>query len=171
MTKSILRRSVSLIAFMSDVCETVQIKGAGGEPVRVNKSDYDADQDSDKPTMKLFTKDNEGEQTVPPIPAASGFPEGATPTAAPIAPNFGAIDGNAPNQQGAQPLTMDPEKQAAAPTAPSPEQLVVVKEGTTRKPVYFVVNGTGEKVERTGLEKDGYATEADAWAAIVALPR
>lgn len=165
--KAMLLSGVAMIAHMSDVCETVQIKGADGEPVRVNKSDFDADQDSDKPTMKLFTKDKEGEQTAPPIPAPSGYPEGVAPTAAPSAPNFNHVSGDAPNAQGAAPLVMDEAKAAAAPTAPSVDQLLVNKEG--RK--YFVVDGTGTKVTRAGIDDAGYKSDSDAWAAIMALPR
>ena len=81
---------VAPVAFMSETTETVLIKGADGKPLRVNKSDYDADQASDKPSMTLH-KDDDG-----PSLGSSGEPVktfadlGMPPVAAPSAPDFTA---------------------------------------------------------------------------------
>lgn len=50
---------------------------------------------------------------------------------------------------------------------PSP-QLAVVEDKKKKK--FFVVNSaTGDHVERDGIDAGGYASDADAWAAIMAL--
>lgn len=46
------------------------------------------------------------------------------------------------------------------------EQLLVTKDGKK----FVVVNSDQVRIERDGIDKDGYKTEADAWAAIMALP-
>lgn len=154
--------SVAPIAFMSDMVETVLVKGAGGKPLRVNKSDFDADQASEKPTMTLH-KDDDGPAVADGEAPVKTFGElGMQPVAAPSAPDFSGGD-------GAAPLPIDPDKNAAAPVAPSPNQRLVSKEGTGARAKYFVVDGTGTKLT-DGVDADGYKTEQEAWAAIMALP-
>lgn len=46
-----------------------------------------------------------------------------------------------------------------------PVALLVTKKGKK----FIVVDGDGKAVERDGIDADGYATENDAWAAIMAL--
>lgn len=46
-----------------------------------------------------------------------------------------------------------------------PENLLVTKKGKK----FIVVNQNGDRIERAGIEEDGYETEAAAWAAIMAL--
>ena len=101
----------------AETCEIVIIEGPEG-PVRVNKSDFDADQASDSPKMKL-----------------------ATVSDAP-----------------AEPVKNE-----------TPAQLLVSKEGTGAKAVFFVTDAQGVKVTGEGITETGYASEADAWAAIMAL--
>jgi hypothetical protein len=157
--------SVIARAFMSDVCEVVTIKGKNGDPIRVNKTDYDRDQASDKPTMKLHTDD--AEQSAAGTIMTNGYPDGVPhPVAAPAAPNFSAPD-------SADEPVVDPTKSAVAPTNPSSQQLMVAKEGTTKANTkFFVVRGDGTKLTGDeGVNGDGYGTEKDAWDAIMALPR
>lgn len=164
--KVLLLASVAMVApvaFMSETCETVLIKGKGGDAVRVNKSDYDADQASDKPTMTLH-KDDDGPSLGAPGEPVKTFDQlGMAPVAAPSAPDFTGGGEVAPTP-------MDPNKDAAAPVAPSPNQRLVSKEGTGRNTKYFVVDGTGTKLTMDGVNTDGYATEKEAWDAIMALP-
>lgn len=155
-----LLASVAAVAFMSETCETVLIKGKDGKPVRVNKSDYDADRAADKSTMTLH-KDDDGPERGATGEGAKTF-EGLNmpPVAAPSAPNFNNTEG-----VGTEP-PIDPTKNAAAPVAPSQNQRLVSKEG--RK--FYVVDGTGTKLTDDGIDQDGYKTEKEAWDAIMALP-
>lgn len=145
-------------AFMSDVCPTVTIIGHDGDPLIVNKSDYDADQAEGGAKSMTLHKTQHG--------AASGgtptaYPPGVQPTAAPSAPNFNSGDQT--------PDVIDPAKNAAAPTAPSPNSLLVSKGGTEKKPVFTIVDGNGAPVVHGLINADGYATEKEAWDAVVAV--
>lgn len=150
-------------AFMSEIAETVIINGPNG-PVRVNKSDYDADQ-SDKGAKSMTLHKEQSIDALTGGGQQIGYPPGTQPTAAPSAPNFGnAVE------HGAAPV-IDPNKNAVAPSTPSPNTLLVAKEGTEKKPRFFVVDGTGAHVEAPSIDKDGYETEANAWAAAMAVMR
>lgn len=145
-----------LTAFTSETCETVTVKGKDGHPLRINKSDFDADQADDGAKQYTLHKDDDG-----PAKAASGEPVqtfeqlGIPPVAAPSAPDF----------SGGQsaPIPIDPNKQAAAPVAPTPGQLLVLKEA---KDKYIVVDATGTKLSDKRLVELGlagsYKTEAEA---------
>lgn len=150
-----------LTAFTSETCETVTVKGKDGHPLRINKSDFDADQADDGAKQYTLHKDDDG-----PAKAASGEPVqtfeqlGIPPVAAPSAPDF----------SGGQsaPIPIDPNKQAAAPVAPTPSQLLVMKSGSK----YIVTDATGTPVkDRPGIENEGYKTEALALAAVAAAPQ
>ena len=52
---------------------------------------------------------------------------------------------------------------AAAP--PAPVQMAVTKKGKK----FVVVDTAGNVIERDGVDKDGYASDAEAWKAITAL--
>lgn len=150
--------SVIPMAFMSaDVCEVVSIEGADGKPVRVNKSDYDADQaEGGAKSMTLHKEQPDqsvaGQVVIPP-------PAGVTIPPAPAAPNFVPA-----TDAAGQPL---PVGAPVPPTTPAPNAKLVMKEG--RK--YYVVDTTGAKITGTdGIDEAGYASEADAIAAINALP-
>lgn len=165
--KKLLLASVAMVApvaFMSETCETVLIKGKDGKPVRVNKSDYDADQaEGGAKEMTLFKGGDDADQAVTGEPVKTFDQLGMQPVAAPSAPDF---SGGGETSS----LPVDPRKEAAAPVAPSPNQRLVSKEGTGKNTKYFVVDGTGAKIEMDGVNKDGYATEKEAWDAIMALP-
>jgi hypothetical protein len=150
--------TVAALAFMSDTVETVNVKGADGQPLRINKSDYDADQADDGAKAYTLHK-SEAEQSVGSVPLQPLAP-GIDPVAAPSAPDFSG-------GEGVTPLPIDPLKNAAAPTVPSPNQRLVAKEGTK----FFVVDGSGEKItDLASIETKGYKTEAEAWKAIMDLP-
>jgi len=53
---------------------------------------------------------------------------------------------------------------APADTAP-PAPMLVSKQGKK----FFVVDGQAKPIDVAGIDVSGYATEADAWAAIMAL--
>jgi hypothetical protein len=141
----------------SDTCETVLVEGGDCGPVRVNKSDFDADQASDKPQYKLATVKEAAkvENDVPADPLVGG-----PPLAAPSAPDFSG--------ERKEPENIDPLKNAAAPTAGSPNQRLVFKEGKK----FYVVDGGGNKITdmAPNIDPAGYATEELAWTAIRALP-
>ena len=140
-----LASSVAPVAFMSgEVVETVV---AGG--VRVNKADYDANPKAYGSLDKAATAEDAA-LNVETTGGAASLPEGATTVPAPSAA-----------------VRILGEDKTVAPSQPSPGQLVVFKGGTAKKPVYTVTDTQGEPVkEMEGIDPNGYATEADAWAAI-----
>lgn len=158
--KSFLALGMSAIAYaahMAETCEVVMVKGKGGTPVRINKSDYDAD-----PGAFTLHKD-EPVQTVEGS-SLGGLPENVQQKPAPSAPDFNASNGEAP----ATPLPIDPATGAAMPTVPAADQFLVVKDG--RK--FYVATKAGEDYPRvtgvTGIDEGGYKTDAEAWQAVEA---
>jgi hypothetical protein len=154
--KSLLLASVASVfatAFMSDVCETVMVKGGdGGDPIRINKSDYDADQAEGGAKKYHLHADDKQPQPDPivgtgPVPVHPAL----TIPPAPSAPNF-----------------VNP----VAPQTASADTLMVAKGGTGAKAKFFVVRPDGTRVEdMRDVDKDGYATEALAWAAVEAVKK
>lgn len=149
--RAILLASVAVTAFMSDTLETVTIQTENG-PVRVNKSDYDADQNSDKPTMKLAT-DAQQEKTPDVVPAGAVTAPAIPVPPAPSAPGFNPAypEGQAPNAN------------IATPTTATTDQLGVVKTG---KKFYVVTVHDGKRFEGERINKDGYDTSELAWDAV-----
>lgn len=151
--KNLLSFTAFARAFMSDICETVLVKGDNG-PVRVNKSDFDADQA--KGGAKLFTlhKETKAEED-----AGLTAPQPTGATATPVDPALTIPPApSAPDLGGA----------AVPPANPAPNQYLAMKDGKK----FFVVNAAGERAEIDGINnKDGYATEQDAWNAILTIPR
>jgi hypothetical protein len=144
---SVCASALALNARAFDTCETVMVGG-----VRVNRSDYDADQEKpakERQYGKLDTKQEDAPQSSGDAPMA---PPAPAPEPQPVAP--------APEPQ---PVAPAPEPQ---PVAPSPGGLLISKEGNR----YFVVNAQGEKVtDNAAIDaKKGYASEPDAWAAAIA---
>jgi hypothetical protein len=154
MKSLLLASAVSLcaVAFMSDVCETVLIKGADGKPLRVNKSDYDADQaEGGEKKMTLHTEDKK-EQPDPIVgeTVVSVHPELTIPPA-PSAPTF-----------------VNP----VAPSTANTDTLMVAKHGTGKAAKFFVVRPDGSKIEdMRDVNKDGYDTEPLAWAAVMEVKK
>lgn len=155
MNKTALFASVALRSFMSDIVETV-IVNMGGTPVRVNKSDYEADKDS-------FTLHEE--LTAEQVPAIAGTPVGLPDNIivppAPSAPNFGSAPGEPVVPAGAP----------VPPTSPSPGAKLIMK---NTKGKFIVVEGTEPYAPIKGVEgidEKGYATQEDAAKAIAGLPQ
>lgn len=151
-------------AFMSDVCETVIVTRKGSSAkVRVNKSDYDRDQAEGGAKEMTLSKDEAEQSVASGVQAPAAWPEGMTPVAAPAAPDYSGGDDTSP-------VVKDPVKDAAAPTAPPANTRLVAQEGKGAKAKFFVVDGTGAKLAIDGVNPDGYATDGEAWQAILALP-
>lgn len=156
-----LLTSVALhaVAFMSDTCETVSVNGG----VRVNKSDYDADQAEGG--AGLYTLDSAKKQEANIDPSAGvnvTLPEGTTVPPAPSAPI--PVDPNGIANPNA----------VTAPTVASPGELLVSKAGTAKAPKYFVVGQDGQPITGDSLidvmiDAKGYDSEPDAWSAINAV--
>lgn len=163
--KYLLLMSVAPIAFNSAPLETVTVVGQDGEPLRINKTDYEADQaPGGAKKFELHTDE---------APQANGagvalpVPDNITQPAAPAAPDFTSND--------QQTDAIDPHKNAAVPPAPSIGQKLVQKEGEGKKAKFFVVtadaDGTFPKLTGVaGIDEAGYATDREAWNAIMALP-
>lgn len=129
--------AVAAMAFMSEIVETVIVKGDGGEPLRINKSDYDADPKA----WKLHGDDKNDAPDVITAGAPVAVAEGLIIPPAPSAPHF-----------------IDP----AAPATASNDTLFINKEGK----LFFIVRADGSKVDDAlDVDPKGYKTEAEARAA------
>jgi hypothetical protein len=167
---SILALLVSSLAmgFMSEVTDVVlaTMKGSS-DPVRVNKDDFDADQE--KPTGERQYGEYKGKDA--PEQSAAGVSaqpfdalEGVRPQAAPSAPNFTG------GESTVKPV-MDEQKGAVAPAVPSANSRLVMKDGDK----FFVVDGMGGKLTADAvggdIDEKGYKSEKAAQDAIARLPR
>lgn len=164
--KQMLACTVALaaIAYSHGRTETVLISGGKGKgPIRVNKSDYDADQaDGGEKSMTLYKgKDPTEDDTAAGARSDVNVThaKGVVTTAAPSAPDFTAGD------SASQP-PIDEAKNAAAPVSTTVDQLLVMKDpGKNGK--YFIANGMGEKItgdraKLLGIDEKGYDTEEAA---------
>lgn len=161
--KIALLASVAAV-FSSEICETVTIQTENG-PVRVNKSDYDADQaEGGAKSMTLATE----KQAAPVADAETQTPQ-----------TVGQTDGAGAVVVPADGLTVPPapsapvnalggdESKVATPNTLAPNTLLVIKDGKK----FYVVRPTGEKVtDVEGIDAAGYASEEAARNAINALP-
>lgn len=139
-------------AFMSETVETITVGG-----VRVNKADYEADQEKPEGERQYKGKVGKDEdQSQAGMTAGVMDTSDGPPLAAPSAPNFGGED------DGVAPAPIDPLKNAVAPTTGTADQRLVLKEGSK----YFIVNAKGEKVTGDGIEAKGYSSDSAAWKAI-----
>lgn len=167
---SILALAASSIAigFMSEVTDVVYatMKGSS-DPVRVNKSDFDADQE--KPSGERQYGEYKGkDEPAQSAAGASAQPfealEGVRPQAAPSAPDFTS------GEPTVKPI-IDEQKGAIAPAVPSANSRLVMKEGNK----FFIVDGMGVKLtaEAVGgdIDEEGYKSEKAAQDAIARLPR
>lgn len=149
--------SVALVALahMSDTCETVSVNGG----LRVNKSDYDADQgDGGAKQYKLDSAAKQEANVDNTAGVETTLPPGVTVPPAPSAPIPLAPDGTVPTAG------------IVTATTASPGQLLVSKGGTDKKPKFYVVTVDGgvstPVVDREGIDKAGYDSEVEAWEAI-----
>ena len=123
---------------MSDSVPTVKIWTANG-PVIINESDFDA------AIHTLATPDQLAAETPAPAPVAA------------VVTNETDNNGEPINQ--AAPAQQLPRGEVAAPAT-----MLVSKKGKK----FIVVDDKGTAIVRDGIEPEGYASEADAWAAITA---
>lgn len=148
--------------------ETVLISGGRGkDPIRVNKSDYEADQSDDganemslyqgkNPPDETPTKGNRSDVNV----TGQGDGGEVKTTAAPSAPDFTEGDRATP--------PTDQTKNAAAPTSTTADQLLVMKSNKGKSKGKFVIaDGTGTPItgdyaKTLGIDEGGYDTEAAA---------
>lgn len=170
--KNILLSSVAaIVAFNSEIVEVVTIETENG-PVRINKSDYDPDKHTlsgaqpreDGPTIEEFVAAGYDPKNYPPkgYLSRSSDEEIAAAIKAKEAPAEPQQTGeNATQPTGEQ----QPQANTAEP-AQQPVQRLVSQFGAK----YFIVDGGGNKLTGEGIDNKGYKTEADAWAAVVALP-
>lgn len=130
---------------MNSIVKTVNILRSG-TVVRINESDYDAERDGS-------VVDDAG--------VAAGV--------AIVSDDTGGNAGAAGNNGGGEPPVTPavPTAPAANPeptTAAAPVQMLVTAKGKK----FIVVDAAGEAVEHEKIDSKGYATENDAWVAIVA---
>lgn len=153
--------ALSALAYSHGRTETVWATEGKHGPFRVNKSDFDIDQQSDKPRYKA----SDGPNSEPSTEGVTSdvnvtHTNGVQTTAAPSAPDFSN------NSEGTTPPT-DEVKQAAAPTATTIDQLLVMKQGTGKSAKFFITDGMGQKIEGDrakllGIDEKGYDTEEAA---------
>lgn len=161
MRTMLLTTAASVVAFMSETCETVMAKiGGKGEYVRVNKSDVEA---NPKGYTVSDAKTDEADKEPAPdrVGVSTNVADGVIVPPAPSAPQIAPAAGQ----------EAPPPAAPVAPTIPSPNQMLVMKEGNGARAKYFVVSATGAHVEGVeGIDAGGYKTEAEAWEAVKAQP-
>ena len=144
---------------MHDTCKTVLIKGADG-PVRVNESDYNADQAEDgAKSMTLYKgKDEDGVTDPSNVQTANTVQVPSADNPAPVAPSAPAFA--APE---------NPQTGPAAPTIASPNTRSIMKQGKK----WQIVDENGERITAfPGLiSEKGYDTEEEARHVLTLLPR
>lgn len=159
--RAMLLASTAMLAtaFNSDVCETVLVRNSNGE-YRMNKSDYDAMEEADRPQLAAAAKREEN--TVADNSRSIGSDISLSPGEQPPAPSAPAF------VNGGNPET---------PTIASPNQLGVVKNGKVWLVVDLSKQVEGqppvayEPKEGEAIDPAGYKTEAEAWKAIMDRPR
>lgn len=165
MRKFALLTSVAVVAF--DNVETVMVQHPNGEPVMVNKADFDADQADDGPKHYKALSAKKAEAATP-EPTTEGVPSvpaaGVLVPPAPSAPNFTAPAADVP------PTPIDAATGAATPTTLAPGQMGLVEEGRGAKARFFAAYGDGSKVKGVaGIDEAGYADQKAGWDAITAV--
>lgn len=148
---------------MSDVLKTILVNGENG-PIRINEADFNEKEHklykpkkSDEPVVEGITP-----TTVIPAPAGVSVPP--TPS---TPPQFAQPGSNDPLQPMLVPGAFTPP--AAPQNTPqtitaTADQKLVSKIGKK----FFVVNVSGEKIVADGIDdKNGYDSEALAWAAVL----
>lgn len=155
--------ALAAIGYSHGTTETVMVKRKGWkDPVRVNRSDFDTDQAGAKEFTEYTGDDAEALNTGIASDVNATGANGVQTTAAPSAPNFAPAE-------NADPLPVDPVKQAAAPSSTTVDQLLVMKSGTGKNAKFFIADGvgnkiTGDKAKLLGIDESGYDTEEAAKA-------
>lgn len=147
-TSTAIGRAAAYMSLAEELA-TVLVKTENG-PVRINLSDFDP--------SKLELADP---SDLPPAPVAQQEPEqqqssadanGVKDTPQPDAPD-GAPEGDAGDGTVVEHPAVSDKRG-------------VVKTGSK----YFVTDLAGAKIEADGIDPNGYKTEGEAWAAVVAAP-
>lgn len=158
--------SVSALAFMSEIVDTVEVVGSDGKALRINADEFDGSKHTmfQRPAGEVAgTPVQMNTFTAPPVvplaasaPVIGGgatlHPHGAAPGQQPYNP---ATPG-----EGERPVALAPAVPPAS-TAAQDEKLVS-KTGNK----FFVVNKLGQKITGQGFNEDGYKSNEEAWAAI-----
>ena len=149
MRKIMILASVSGVAvaaaFMSETTETVV---AGG--VRYDKEAYEAMDRTKRPAIDAKADGNGQDESLAGFTPPS-LGEGVPMPPAPSAPHFGNV---------------------VAPDVPSHDSITIKKEGSGKSAKYFVVYPDGSHIENfRDVDKAGYATEGEAWAAVMAAKK
>lgn len=156
---ALLASAAVTVGYSHGRVETVFAKRKGSkDPVRVNKSDYDADQEEDSKD-RLYTG-----LADKPAASSKGVDGDVLPTAAPSAPDYSNGDAGAPQPP------VDQVKNAAAPVAPSDNQIFVMKKGSGKNAKFFLcemkgneaVKIEGDRAKMLGIDENGYDTEEAA---------
>lgn len=130
---------------MSEILKTILVDGPNGK-YRINESDY-----NEEIHGKIGKNADAGEQS-----SEAGV--NATVVPAPgvlVQPAPSAVNAPSPATDSLVPPT----------TVPAQQRLVLPKGNK-----FIVVTADGTPVEAEGIEKKGYATESEAWAAAMATP-
>lgn len=134
-------------------------KGKSGDPFRMNKSDFDADQEGDKEYTEVKDKTVAATGTRSDVNVTGEGEDGGEvqTTAAPSAPNFNRPEG--------EKLPIDTTKNAVAPSSTTADQLLVMKQGKK----FYITDGMGQKItgDRAALlkiDEKGYDSEEAAKA-------
>lgn len=147
--------AVAALGYSHGRAETVLISGGKGkDPIRVNKSDFDADQEGDK-SMSLYKGTDKTEAPAGKASDVNRTGEGqdgeVLTTAAPSAPDFS-------RPAGASTDPIDQVKNAAAPVRTTADELLVMKVTSGKnKGKFTIVDGHGQKLadDRVALLKLG----------------
>lgn len=162
------------VAYMSEMLDTVFVKGEDGKPLRINAIDYNEDVhgeiiDPKKETgvamtasTMLSSPTGPAAEPIAPSSIQHSTPERTAPDAnGQTTPVISDDAGNA-SPDGQRTVALNPPEPPVAPTgAGSQAQRMVAKNGSK----YFVVDAAGNAVTGEGINDKGYKTDAEAWAA------
>lgn len=164
---ALLATTALTLGYSHGVVDTVMVKkGAKGEPFRMNRDDFDADQAEggakEYTEVKNDDADADGGERSDVNVTGAGVDGEVKTTAAPSAPNFGAPEGAAIDP-------VDEVKQAVAPKSTTADQLLVMKEGTGKNAKFYITDGmgakiTGDRAKLLKIDENGYDSEETAKA-------
>lgn len=144
-------------AFMSDVLPTVYVKGENG-PMRINEADYDKAKHG-----KILDNEDMPVEGITQNTVMNAPPGMSVPPAPSTPPE---LLGDQPPQTLQLMPGNPPVPSPAGSTIPQTQtvgndQRLVAKQGKK----FYVVNIAGDKIDAEGIDKDGYASEQEAWKA------
>lgn len=170
---AILMASVAT-AYMSEMVETVFIKGEDGKPLRINASDYDKDEHGaminpkDQDSMGVpMTANTVISSPNGPAPA-SVSPSSIAHSSQPVQTDANGVampndDAGNASPEGQRTVALNPPE---TPVSAAPQR-TVGKIGSK----WFVLDAAnGEKIEAEGIDNKGYKTDGEAWQAAYPAP-